>query len=185
MGEGRPRRCDCRQHGRHKPLPQNADALYNRGVAYAYDGKYDKAIADYDVAARLDPKNAAIRYSCGVAYASKGEHDKALADYDTALKISPHTFPYLEGRAALRIRRGDYDGGIADLHAAITLDPNDPAAKLGPTLTMPLNSEEVEHGKKQVRQLLKDRPAMTKYGEKAKVLYDWAAGSFPARTWAK
>ena len=40
---------------------------------------YDRAIADYDEAIRLDPKIAAAR---GNAYCAKGDFNDAIMDYD-------------------------------------------------------------------------------------------------------
>ena len=52
-------------------------------------GEYDKAIADYDEALKLDPKNALAYDSRGVAWYRKGEYDKAIADYGEAIKLDP------------------------------------------------------------------------------------------------
>ena len=78
----------------------------------------------------------------------------------------------------MRIGRGDYEGGIADLHTAIRLDPNDPAAKFETSPKEPLTAAAIQHGEQQVRQMLRDRPAMAQFGEKAGVLYQWAARKF-------
>ena len=62
--------------------------------------------------------------------------------------------------------------------AAVALDANDPAAKFENWHKGPLTAAEIEQGKKQVEQMLKDRPAMAQYGGKADVLYDWATRKF-------
>ena len=54
---------------------------FKRGISYAKKGDYDKAIADYTEAIRLDPKDAAAYYNRGTSYAHKGDYDKAIADY--------------------------------------------------------------------------------------------------------
>jgi tetratricopeptide (TPR) repeat protein len=51
---------------------------YNRGLAYRNKGDYDRAIADYNQAIRLDPKYAAAYNNRGRAYADKGDHDPRL-----------------------------------------------------------------------------------------------------------
>ena len=51
--------------------------------------EYDKAIADYGEAIRLDPKDAFAYNSRGLAWYSKKEYDKAIADYDEAIRLKP------------------------------------------------------------------------------------------------
>jgi tetratricopeptide (TPR) repeat protein len=41
--------------------PKFAGAYNNRGLAYAVEGDYQRAIADYDQAIALDPANGAAR----------------------------------------------------------------------------------------------------------------------------
>jgi tetratricopeptide (TPR) repeat protein len=158
--------------------PSDAGTRYDRGLAYVRKHEYKKAIADYTETIRLDPKNAAAYENRAGMYEVVGERDKAIADLDAALKISPRTFSYLEDRATLRIRSGDYEGGMADLKAAVALDADDPAAKFEAYPKNKLSGEEIEHGKRQVRQMLHDRPAMDEHGEKAAALIDWAARKF-------
>ena len=50
---------------------------------------YDKAIADFTEAIRLDP-NWPRRITTGaIAYGSKGDYDKAIADYTEAIRLDP------------------------------------------------------------------------------------------------
>ncbi len=50
---------------------------------------YDKAIADYNEAIRLDPKNAAAYTSRAFAWSQKNEYDKAIADYNEVIRLHP------------------------------------------------------------------------------------------------
>ena len=52
-------------------------------------GRYDKAIADYDEAIRLNPNDASAYYERGQAWHSKDDLDKAIADYDEAIRLDP------------------------------------------------------------------------------------------------
>jgi tetratricopeptide (TPR) repeat protein len=64
--------------------PNSVEALNDRGVSYAEKRDYDRAIADYTEAIRLD-RGSALSYSNrGFAYEEKGELDKALADFREA-----------------------------------------------------------------------------------------------------
>ncbi len=47
-------------------------------------GDFDKAIADFSEAIRLDPKDADAYFNRGRAYEKKGETERARADFDQA-----------------------------------------------------------------------------------------------------
>ena len=141
-------------------------------------GNVDKAIDDFTEAIRLDSRYAMAYYNRGLAYEKKGEPDKAVADLDAVVRLRPKSLFYIEVRAAARIQHGDYEGGIADLRTAVRLDPNDPAAKFEAWPKEALTAAAIQHGEQQVRQMLRDRPAMAQFGEKAEVLYHWAERKF-------
>ena len=67
--------------------PKDADAYYNRGLAYWNKGKFDKAIAEYTEAIRLNPKLAEAYYSRGFAYRNNGDLAKAEADFAKAKEL--------------------------------------------------------------------------------------------------
>ena len=81
-------------------------------------------------------------------------------------------------RGSLWIARGDYDRGLADFETAIRLNPHDPAATFEAWPKTQLTPADLQHGQQQVRRMLKDRPAMAQYGDKASVLYPWAVRKF-------
>src|SRR6266702_6208100 len=64
-----------------------AEAFNNRGGAYRLKGDYDRAIADYAQAIKLNAKFAAAFVNRGVAYDKKGEFDRAIQDYDQSIKL--------------------------------------------------------------------------------------------------
>jgi len=69
---------------------QRAVDAYNRGIAYAEKADYDRAIADYTEAIRLDPKLAEAYCSRGAAYGrGKSEYDKAIDDLTEAIRLNP------------------------------------------------------------------------------------------------
>jgi tetratricopeptide (TPR) repeat protein len=64
-------------------------ALIARGGAFTRKDQPDHAIADYDVALRLDPSQADLFNSRGELWRKKGDRRNALADFDAALKLDP------------------------------------------------------------------------------------------------
>lgn len=62
-------------------------AYNNRGFAYAEQGNYEKAIADYKKAIELDPSYALAYWNRGVARTKLGDKQGAIEDFQTAAKL--------------------------------------------------------------------------------------------------
>ena len=62
-------------------------AYNNRGLAHYDKEDYDRAIADFTQAIRLDPKFGKAYDARANAYSDKGDHDRAIADYNEAIRI--------------------------------------------------------------------------------------------------
>jgi tetratricopeptide (TPR) repeat protein len=156
--------------------PGAANAYYCRGIIYWKEG--EKAAAGLAGAARPNPNLPEAGDGRGRTGAANGDFEKAIADLDAAIRLSPRWPCCYEARGAILVSRGNYDRGIADLQTAIRLDPNDPAAKFEAWPKGPTDSAAIHRGEGQVRKMLRDRPAMAAFGERAAVLYEWAARKF-------
>jgi len=89
-------------------------AYANRGLAYDEKGDYDydRAIADYTQAIKIDP-SVAITYKIrSLAYKAKGDYDRANADYTQAIKIDTDNAGYRESLANAKKRGGGKYGKI-------------------------------------------------------------------------
>ena len=73
-----------------------------RGGAWQNKGDYDKAIADYEEAIRLDPKFQVPRRNRRIAWEKKGDWAKAVADFEETLKEGSPTAATCNGLAWLR-----------------------------------------------------------------------------------
>ncbi len=73
----------------YREVPKLARDHFNRGSEWLALGEYDKAIAHYDHAIRLDPNHADAYVARGLAYNGKGEYNEAIADCNEALRIDP------------------------------------------------------------------------------------------------
>ena len=69
--------------------PDRIKALIARAGAYGHKDQVDRAIADYDVALRLDPTQADIFNTRGELWRRKGDRPRALADFAAAIKLNP------------------------------------------------------------------------------------------------
>ena len=99
-----------------------AEYYDNRGLAYAELKEYDKAIADYDQAIRMEQR-ANFLTNRGDSYQFKGELGTALSDYSAALRLDPNFALAYNNRAVLYKKMGERAKALADYEAAVRLDP--------------------------------------------------------------
>jgi tetratricopeptide (TPR) repeat protein len=115
--------CTAMIQSRTETRENRAIAYYNRGSTYGLKGEYDRAIADFDDAIRLNPKYARAYSNRAFYLDSKGEYDRAIADFNTAIRIEPSAIRYVN-RGATYYNMKDYDRAIADYTAALRYESN-------------------------------------------------------------
>jgi tetratricopeptide (TPR) repeat protein len=132
---------EAEEFGRHRDCsaedeairlhPKDPDAYDNRGLAYAAKGDYDRAIADFNVAIRLNLK-ASNPYKAfnhrGLAYYANGDNDRAIADYNEAIRFKPKDPKPYNNRGLAYYTKGNSDRAIADYNEAIRLNPKEASA---------------------------------------------------------
>ena len=92
--------------------------------AFWYDKKdYEKAIADYSEAIRLDPTYVLAFNNRGAPGHDKTDYDKAIADFSEAIRLDPKDAVAYDNRGIAWYDKKDYDRAIADYNEAIRLDP--------------------------------------------------------------
>ena len=158
--------------------PKSSETYIQRASIYMLKGESNRALADFTEAIRLDPKSADAYVGRGGCLARQHQYDKAITDVCEAIRLSPKSPCFYEGRGMMWINCDDYERGIADIETAIRLNPADPAATYEAWPKGTITSTALQHGERQLRQMLHDRPAMRTYGEKAGVLYEWAGRKF-------
>jgi tetratricopeptide (TPR) repeat protein len=158
--------------------PRLPSAYLYRGDCYRAQRQFDKAIADMNEAIRLDPKNVKGYLFRSRVRASQKKWQKAQEDLSEAIRLCPNSPFHYERRAVAWINCGDHDRGIADLQTVFRLKPQDQAAAFENWPKTAVSFDAMRHGRRQVEQMLKDRPAMAQYGDKALPLQQWAARKF-------
>jgi Flp pilus assembly protein TadD len=98
------------------------------GNAALARGQYDKAIAAFDDAIRLEPGQAAAYGNRAFAHWSKGQAELAIRDYGEALARDPRNHGIRFNRAVAYNRIGDYEKARADLNEVIRAEPANVAA---------------------------------------------------------
>ncbi len=101
----------------HKSSRDAYAALEYRGVAWAYKGRFDKALSDFEAGLQLNPKHGRARYWQGIIFERLGDHAKAKAAYEKSFPapnpnlladVVPQPLPldeYLQGRTILTVRQ--------------------------------------------------------------------------------
>ncbi len=102
-----------------------AIALGNRGAAYKLMGRYDEAIADFDIAIGLDPKNPQYWCQRGDLRVKKQMYAEAIADYTAALDKVPDYVWAFRGRGQAYLGQGNAKLALADINEALRAKPND------------------------------------------------------------
>jgi tetratricopeptide (TPR) repeat protein len=107
-----------------KPSVNTAQELAESAMTAFGRKDYDKAIADYTQAIRIDPKFATAYSNRGSAYGMKGDYDKAIADFTKAMELNPGIMYLYSNRGVAYFEKGDYDKAMVDYNQQIRIDPN-------------------------------------------------------------
>jgi tetratricopeptide (TPR) repeat protein len=111
--------------------PDEANAHFQLGLAYAQQGRADDAIREFQAALRINPDYAEAHFNLALVYMQQGRLDEAVRGYQTALGIAPDfalahyslgLVYWLQGRLDEAIREYQTALGIAPDFAFAHLD---------------------------------------------------------------
>ena len=101
-------------------------AYNNRGLAYEAKGELLKAIADYDMATRINPEDMNPYLNRGIAYGIMGDYRRAINEFNKALGLVPGNRKARMNRGVAYLSMGDYLRAAEDLERAVRGGPDDP-----------------------------------------------------------
>ena len=95
-----------------------------RGITHVrFKGEWDKAIADFSEAIRLDPKNTTAYAGRAASHLRKGNLDRGLADLNEGRRIDPKHVGIHNVFGIYYTLKGDYDRALVELNEALRLSP--------------------------------------------------------------
>jgi tetratricopeptide (TPR) repeat protein len=101
--------------------PQAAASYAARGYFYMRRARFGDALADFLLAARLDPSNPRLRFAAGRVQSALGDYPEAIGFYDQAIRLAPREPSFLIARAEARIHLDQPRRAKADYDRAINL----------------------------------------------------------------
>ena len=97
--------------------------LNARGLAKFNIGDYTEAIADYDLAIRMEPTYSLAFNNRGNARQTLGQYQEALQDYNQAISLDPDYSAAYNGRGMVWQKLGEYQKSIDDFTKCLKLNP--------------------------------------------------------------
>jgi tetratricopeptide (TPR) repeat protein len=96
-----------------------------RANAHNALGNFEKALADYTEALRLEPWDDTFHRARSMTYYQMGDFEKALADLNIAVEVSPQGVNFCV-RGRVHHAKGDYQAALADYERALLKTPGMP-----------------------------------------------------------
>lgn len=95
----------------------------NRGVHYARDKKYDKAIEEFGKAIDAQPNYPKNYRNRAQAYRLNNQPNKALSDYNKLIELEPKDAEAYAALGQLEVDQADYNKGLQHINRALELEP--------------------------------------------------------------
>lgn len=102
----------------------DAEFYNTRGRQRYEKGEYNKAVADYSRAIRLNPKFSSAYSNRALASHAMGDYDMAMADHDEAIRLDPNNAFAYDARGQTWVNKGVPEKARVDFSHSIRLDPD-------------------------------------------------------------
>src|SRR5229473_2450996 len=96
------------------------------GNVYYHAKDFERALADYEMALKLDPLSAIAYFDRGGIYLQLKQIDRAIDDYDQALWLDAGFSNAFAQRGNAWLMKGNFDHAWDDYNRAIEADPRNP-----------------------------------------------------------
>jgi tetratricopeptide (TPR) repeat protein len=159
--------------------PDDPGALEAR-ASFLYDqGEYDGALRDAKMLVLLGSDGPRANKAVGSIYFARGEYSSAIQAYDSALQVSPDDAGAWYWSAEALLALGRDDEGASRIQELLRTNPEQAGgyARRSATYREP-TADDLTHGRRQVEQLLKDRPEMARFVTPDDEIYQWAVRKF-------
>jgi Tfp pilus assembly protein PilF len=111
--------------------PNNAQALYGRGMLYQAQKQHQSAIEDFSAANGLKPQQAEPLLGRATSYLAVDRFKEAASDLDEAVQADPQNAQIWTERGLAYERLGDRSKAAESYARAISLRPKDEEARTG------------------------------------------------------
>jgi predicted AlkP superfamily phosphohydrolase/phosphomutase len=102
----------------------NPDAHNNLGQRYQKNGEYEKAIAEYEKAIRMNPNFSGAINNLGICYGKLKRFREAEETFRKALAINPSDAYAMNNMAVMFMERGDLEQAKSFAEKAVAVEPN-------------------------------------------------------------
>src|SRR5205814_9294843 len=103
--------------------PEDGFIQSNLGVTYFGLEKYDKAVASFEAAIKLEPKLAEAHTGLGSAYLKQKKFEEARNAFNQAIKLEPNFAVAHMNRALTCLELKDRDCALEDYGSLQRIDP--------------------------------------------------------------
>jgi Tfp pilus assembly protein PilF len=103
--------------------PRTAKDFNERGVRSFDGGLWERALADFNAALRLDATQALYYRNRAWAFRRQGKNAEAIADFAAAVELAPRDATLYNDRGMAYLDAGKAEAAVADFDAAIGIDP--------------------------------------------------------------
>ncbi|HUT54859.1 MAG TPA: tetratricopeptide repeat protein [bacterium] len=106
------------------PETREADSLFAKGLAYVWQGEYEKAIPFFEKAVKMNPRDGEAFFYLGLCYIELGQLEKAIHANKQAIQINPDSALAHNNLGNAYSKLGLIQEAIGEYKQAVRMDPD-------------------------------------------------------------